>query len=157
MAMASVFLTFLDAAAAIVLIDGLLTRSQSYTTGLRDSLAIRRPGPVLRGATLFISGGDCVDLYPSKLDSWNVAAPPHPDADPDALRARLDAAEAHAAELEEWLAVTFDPSPVAMGIISSLENRYVRANAALADLYDMPVEEILNTDPFALGLDPART
>ena len=81
-----------------------------------------------------------------------MASPPDPDADLHALRDRLSAAEAKAVELEEWLAATFESSPVAMGIVSSLENRYLRANAALAELYDMPVEEILNADPFALGL-----
>ena len=35
-------------------------------------------------------------------------------------------------DVEEWLAATFETSLVAMGIISTLENRYVRANASFA-------------------------
>jgi PAS domain S-box-containing protein len=71
--------------------------------------------------------------------------------DAAALRARLTAAEASAGQLEEWLGVTFEASPIAMGIISSLENRYVRANPALAELFDMSVDEILSSDPYTMA------
>jgi PAS domain S-box-containing protein len=38
-----------------------------------------------------------------------------------------------------------------MGVISSVENRYLRANAPLADLFGMTIEEILATDPYSLA------
>ena len=42
-------------------------------------------------------------------------------------------------------------SPIAMGIISALENRYVRANQPLGDLFGMTIDEILACDPYSLA------
>jgi two-component system, cell cycle sensor histidine kinase and response regulator CckA len=51
-----------------------------------------------------------------------------------------------------WLDTVFETSPVGICVISATENRCVRANAAIARLYGMPVEEILSRDPFSLAL-----
>ncbi len=56
------------------------------------------------------------------------------------------------ADVEQWLEVLFETSPIAMGIISGAENRCIRVNQAMADLYGMPVDEILNSDPFSLAM-----
>jgi len=56
------------------------------------------------------------------------------------------------ADLERWLEVLFETSPVAMAIVSSAENRCVRVNQALADLYGMSVAEIMSSDPFSLAM-----
>jgi PAS domain S-box-containing protein len=55
------------------------------------------------------------------------------------------------ADAEACLRVALDTSAVGMGVISSGENRYVLANQALAELYGLPVEEILATDPYTLA------
>jgi PAS domain S-box-containing protein len=70
----------------------------------------------------------------------------------DSLALGVAAAESKAARLEEWLDVLFETSPVAMGIVSTLENRCVRVNQAMADLYGMPIEEILGADPYSMAL-----
>jgi two-component system cell cycle sensor histidine kinase/response regulator CckA len=51
-----------------------------------------------------------------------------------------------------WVDALIDASPTAMGFISSRENRYVRANEALLELYGIPRDELLNTDPYTLAL-----
>ena len=56
------------------------------------------------------------------------------------------------AQVEQWLDVLFETSPVAMAVISAAENRCVRANQALAELYGMTIAEILDCDPFSLAL-----
>ena len=43
-----------------------------------------------------------------------------------------------------------------MGVISALENRYVRVNQAMAELLDMTVDEILASNPFSLALRVAH-
>jgi PAS domain S-box-containing protein len=57
-----------------------------------------------------------------------------------------------ARDVEAWFEVALETSPIGMGLISSSENRYVRANGRLADLFGMSVEHILATDPYALAL-----
>jgi two-component system, cell cycle sensor histidine kinase and response regulator CckA len=52
---------------------------------------------------------------------------------------------------ERWFDALVEPAPTAIGVICALENRYVRANAAMVDLYGVPLEELLNTDPFSLA------
>jgi PAS domain S-box-containing protein len=50
-----------------------------------------------------------------------------------------------------WFDVLVDTSTIGLGVISSLENRYLRANQALADLFGMSVAEILAGDPYAMA------
>jgi PAS domain S-box-containing protein len=50
-----------------------------------------------------------------------------------------------------WFQAVIETSPMGIGVISSVENRYVRANQALADLFGMTVEEILAIDPYTLA------
>jgi PAS domain S-box-containing protein len=38
-----------------------------------------------------------------------------------------------------------------MGVISSIENRYLRANAPLAELFGMTIDEIIASDPYSLA------
>ena len=57
-----------------------------------------------------------------------------------------------ATTLDPWLDVLFETSPIGIGIISTLDNRYVRANQELARICGLSVEEFLTTDPFTLGL-----
>jgi two-component system cell cycle sensor histidine kinase/response regulator CckA len=73
------------------------------------------------------------------------------DEDGQTLPARVAAAEARAAHLQAWFAVMLETSPTAMGIISALEGRYVRANQPLADLFGMTIDELLASDPYALA------
>jgi two-component system cell cycle sensor histidine kinase/response regulator CckA len=61
-------------------------------------------------------------------------------------------AEARAARLEAWFDALVDSSQIAIGVISSIENRYVRANQPLADLFGMSVDEILAGEPYKLGV-----
>lgn len=75
-----------------------------------------------------------------------------PGDDVGSLRKRLADAQAKAAQLDQWLDVLFETSPVAMGVISAFGNRYVRANQAMAELYGMSIEEIRNSDPFSTAL-----
>jgi len=89
---------------------------------------------------------------PSRFDPFDMPSTSEPDDDVGSLQRRLIDAQAKATRLDQWLDVIFETSPVAMGIISTFENRYVRANPALAELYGMPLEEILNGDPFSMGL-----
>src|SRR5665811_204057 len=51
----------------------------------------------------------------------------------------------------DWFDVMLETSPTAMGVISALEGRYVRANQPLADMFGMTVEEVLSCDPYALA------
>jgi two-component system cell cycle sensor histidine kinase/response regulator CckA len=74
-----------------------------------------------------------------------------PAADRQTLALRAAAAETRADELQAWFDVLVDTSATGMGIISSLENRYVRANRALADMFGMSIEEILGSDPYVLA------
>ncbi len=73
-------------------------------------------------------------------------------ADVQALQARLLAADARADELAMWLDVLCETSPIATYVVSSRENRVVRANPAVAELYGISLPEILNCDPFTLAL-----
>jgi len=68
-----------------------------------------------------------------------------------ALSARVTIAEAKAAQLDEWFGVMFEDSPVAMSVISAYENRYVRVNRALEELFGRSREEIMSVDPFAFS------
>ena len=61
-------------------------------------------------------------------------------------------ATAGAASIEPWLDTLFESSPIAIGVVSAFDNRYLRANQALAELYDIPVDEILRSDPFSLAM-----
>ena len=68
------------------------------------------------------------------------------------LNAQVGAAEAEAADLQAWFTVMVDTSPTAMGVISALQGRYVRANQALAELFGLrTVAELLATDPYSLA------
>ena len=58
----------------------------------------------------------------------------------------------HPSDIALWFDTLFEASPVAMAVISAEENRCVRANQALADLYGMTIAEIMNADPFTLAL-----
>jgi two-component system cell cycle sensor histidine kinase/response regulator CckA len=51
-----------------------------------------------------------------------------------------------------WFDVLVDTSTVGVGVISSLEGCYVRANQPLADLLGMTVGELLASDPYAVAL-----
>src|SRR5882672_7198163 len=80
-----------------------------------------------------------------------MAADQPSDADGAASRARAARAEARATQLETWLEVMLETSPIAMGIISSAEGRYVRANQSLADLLGLALEELLASDPYSIA------
>jgi two-component system, cell cycle sensor histidine kinase and response regulator CckA len=54
--------------------------------------------------------------------------------------------------LEPWVDVLFDTCSAAIGVVSVSGNRYLRANAALAELYGMSLEALLEADPFGLGM-----
>jgi PAS domain S-box-containing protein len=54
--------------------------------------------------------------------------------------------------VEHWFDALLESSPTAIGVISLLENRYVRANPALLELYAISLEELLRTDPFSMAL-----
>ena len=54
-------------------------------------------------------------------------------------------------DLEAWFDVILATSSMGIGIVSSAENRYVRANQALADLFGMTVDEILAADPYLMA------
>jgi len=69
-----------------------------------------------------------------------------------ALRARLRVAEAKAAQLEQWLDLAIEASPIAMGIVSTFENRYVRANTHMARLCGMSLEQLLAADPYSMAM-----
>ena len=53
--------------------------------------------------------------------------------------------------LPSWFDVLLRTSPIAMGIISGLEGRYVRANQPLADLLGIGIDELLSGDPYAIA------
>jgi PAS domain S-box-containing protein len=55
------------------------------------------------------------------------------------------------ADMEAWFEVACETSPIGMGLISAIENRYVRVNRPLADLFGMTAQEILATDPYTLA------
>jgi PAS domain S-box-containing protein len=57
-----------------------------------------------------------------------------------------------AAQLEAWFDTLLENSHAGLAIISTLSNRYVRANQALSDLYGIPVAEILACEPFSMAL-----
>jgi two-component system cell cycle sensor histidine kinase/response regulator CckA len=61
------------------------------------------------------------------------------------------ASEATAAVVEGWLDALFATSTAAMAVISTFEGRYLRANAAMVELLGIPLEELLSSDPFAIG------
>jgi two-component system, cell cycle sensor histidine kinase and response regulator CckA len=69
------------------------------------------------------------------------------DEDSQALPARA----ATAAEIQAWFDVLLETSPTAMGVISALEGRYLRANQPLADLFGMTIDEVLACDPYQLA------
>jgi two-component system cell cycle sensor histidine kinase/response regulator CckA len=73
------------------------------------------------------------------------------DVDGAALSARAVRAESRAAQLEAWVDVMLETSPIAMGIISSSEGRYIRANRPLADLLGIAVDELLASDPYSIA------
>jgi len=52
----------------------------------------------------------------------------------------------------DWLDALVETSPTAIGVISVHQNRYVRANAAMVELYGMSLEELLAADPFTLAV-----
>jgi two-component system cell cycle sensor histidine kinase/response regulator CckA len=59
--------------------------------------------------------------------------------------------EARTAVLESWLNALFATSAAAMAVVSTFEGRYVRANAAMVELLGISLEELLSSDPFAIG------
>lgn len=52
---------------------------------------------------------------------------------------------------EAFFEAALETSPIGMGVISSAENRYLRANAPLADLFGMTIDEILSAEPYSLA------
>ncbi len=74
------------------------------------------------------------------------------DADRAVRDARAAESEATAARWKTWLDVLFETSPTAMAVISTFENRYVRANQPMADLIGTTVDDVLTCDPFSLAL-----
>jgi PAS domain S-box-containing protein len=62
----------------------------------------------------------------------------------------LGGPEGKAAVLEGWLDALFSTSTAAMAIISTFEGRYVRANAQMVELLDIPEAE-LSADPFGIA------
>ena len=62
------------------------------------------------------------------------------------------ATTASRSHVEDWFDVLVDHGPAAMGVICAVENRCIRANQALARLYGLSLEQILNTDPFSLSV-----
>ncbi len=72
--------------------------------------------------------------------------------DRQAPRARSGAGSSEGPPLEAWLDLVLETSPVAMGIISALDSRYVRVNRAMAELVGMSVDEILSCDPYRLAV-----
>jgi two-component system cell cycle sensor histidine kinase/response regulator CckA len=79
------------------------------------------------------------------MDRARIAPPDGDDPEPSAP------AEALRADLQACFDATFETSATAMGIISCVENRYVRANQPLADLLGMTREEVLASDPYVLA------
>jgi PAS domain S-box-containing protein len=71
--------------------------------------------------------------------------------DAQALLLRAAAAELRADELQAWFDVLVETSAAGLGIISASENRYVRANEALADIFGLTVPQILAADPYELA------
>ena len=63
-----------------------------------------------------------------------------------------DSASGHLLEAAPWISALIETSPLAMAVISGLTTRIALANQRLADLYGMPMEQILNADPFSLAL-----
>jgi PAS domain S-box-containing protein len=59
--------------------------------------------------------------------------------------------EMPAGDVEAWFRVALETAPIGMGVISSVENRYVRVNAALAELFGRTADDILATDPYRLA------
>jgi two-component system cell cycle sensor histidine kinase/response regulator CckA len=55
-----------------------------------------------------------------------------------------------------WFDLLLETSPIAMGVISALENRYLRVNRRMADLVGMTVDELLACDPYRLALETAH-
>ena len=55
-----------------------------------------------------------------------------------------------------WLDVILETSPIAIGIISALENRYVRVNRRMADLAGRTVDELLACDPYRFAQETAH-
>ena len=80
------------------------------------------------------------------IDPPDRGGPPAP-ARVEAGDAGARTAEARAAELLAWFDTMVDTSPTAMGVISALEGRYVRANQPMCDLLGMTRDELLAIDP----------
>jgi PAS domain S-box-containing protein len=61
----------------------------------------------------------------------------------------LEARDVHP---EHWFETLLEVSPIGVGVISVLDNRYVYANQPLADLYGMSIAEVLACEPFSMAL-----
>jgi two-component system, cell cycle sensor histidine kinase and response regulator CckA len=51
-----------------------------------------------------------------------------------------------------WFDVALESTTIGMGVISSLEGRYLRVNQPLAELLGMTIAELLAADPYAVAL-----
>jgi two-component system, cell cycle sensor histidine kinase and response regulator CckA len=54
-------------------------------------------------------------------------------------------------EVPAWFEALLETSSFGLGVISSLENRYVRANQPLVDLLGMTKDELFTSDPYAIA------
>jgi PAS domain S-box-containing protein len=75
-----------------------------------------------------------------------------PDLEGAMKAVRAAEAETRAALLEAWFDALVDTSPIAVGVISGHEGRYVRANENLAELLGIPLPELLASDPYSVAL-----
>ncbi len=69
---------------------------------------------------------------------------------PDVLPAAPSPA-ATPAEVEQWFDALVEHCPAGIGVISMRENRYVRANDALLDVFGMTRDELREADPFTVA------
>jgi PAS domain S-box-containing protein len=68
---------------------------------------------------------------------------------PDTLEA--PSARATQAEVEQWFDALVEYCPAGVGVVSMRENRYVRTNQALLDIFGVTREEMREADPFTLA------
>jgi two-component system, cell cycle sensor histidine kinase and response regulator CckA len=68
------------------------------------------------------------------------------------LRANPPSSDLFAADSNHWWHAGLQSTHIAIGIISLYDNRYVRANAAMARMCGVTLEELFELDPFTLAL-----
>jgi len=61
-------------------------------------------------------------------------------------------ADVGSADANSWIEAALQSSHIAVGVISLFENRYVRANPAMAAICGVSLDELFNIDPFTLAL-----